>query len=108
MQRLQFEFSLAEISNGKKQNAYLRPRRRAEQDEPREQRENRCSGSHGGRFEERFKGKRGEKRQRGRRKCGGRAANCSFFSFETVFLLLFICGHFSSLVLFPRPISATT
>jgi hypothetical protein len=29
----------------KKQNAHLRPRRRAEQDEPREQRENRCSGS---------------------------------------------------------------
>ena len=57
----EFEFSLAEISNGKKQNAHLRPRRRAEQDEPREQREHRRFGSHGGGFEEKLKEEREEK-----------------------------------------------
>ena len=85
--------SSSRFQTEEKENAHLRSRRRAEQDEPSEQREHRRSGSHGGGFEERLKGEREEKRQRGRRKCGGSAANCSIFSFETVFLLLCICGY---------------
>jgi hypothetical protein len=40
----------------KEQNAHLRSHRRAQQDEPREQREYRRSGLHGEGFEEKLKG----------------------------------------------------
>jgi hypothetical protein len=90
-------FFVVKISNGKKkENAHLRSRRGAEQDEPREQRKHRRSGSHGGSLEERLKGEKEEKRQRGRRKCGGGAAVHSSLSKPSLFLLPLLPLSFSS------------
>jgi len=77
--------SSSRFQTEEKQNARLRSRRRAEQDDPREQREHRRSGLHGGGFEENLSKGREEKRKRGRRKCEGCAANCSTSSFETFY-----------------------
>ena len=96
-------FFVVKISNGKKkENAHLRSRRGAEQDETREQRKHHRSGSHGGGLEKRLEGERGEKTKRAKKVW----RQCSQL-FNVIFRnLLFFCGP-CFLPLFPRPISAT-
>ena len=66
--------SSSRLQTEEKQNAHLCLRRRAEQDEPHEQREHRRSESHGGGFEETLKG-RERRKDKEDEESGGNAAN---------------------------------